>query len=379
MKKILIFCSGLLIVLAGCNKKLKEEPNSILVPAYFQTSQGLQAGLDASYAGMRNFWGAQELFTVTSIGTDEFMRGVDGNSDINLYSYTTSHGTTTTLWRAAYVFINTCNGVIDYADKADLSVPTKNALVAEAKFLRANYYFILVQFWGDVTLTQHFQSEAATAAKRDPLADVYNAIVQDLKDAIAVLPAGPKSSGVLPGKATVAAAKHVLAKVYLTRAGSAAKKADDYQNAYTTAVDLINSSASLGLTLLPDFGKVFTEGNEDNEEVLWSVQHTANLAYNGPNNSGVTNYSADNVLNHMWVGQYEKRPGMIRSTAYGRPYIRCIPTRWLTDTAFKERTNDTRYDKTFQTVWYANNPAANGYPVWTSPLPAGAPADAVVG
>jgi hypothetical protein len=70
---------------------------------------------------------------------------------------------------------------------------------------------------------------------------------------------------------------------------------------------------------------------------------------------------------------------MIRSTAYGRPYIRCIPTRWLTDTAFKERVNDTRYSKTFQTVWYANNPDPKGYPVWPSPLPAGAPAGAVSG
>jgi len=71
---------------------------------------------------------------------------------------------------------------------------------------------------------------------------------------------------------------------------------------------------------------------------------------------------------------------MVRSMAYGRPYIRCTPTRWLTDTAFKERVNDTRYGKTFQTVWYANRTDyPTGYPVWTSPLPAGAPAGAVVG
>jgi len=82
----------------------------------------------------------------------------------------------------------------------------------------------------------------------------------------------------------------------------------------------------------------------------------------------------------MWVPQYEKRPGMVRDIFYGRPYIRCIPTRWLTDTAFKERVNDTRYGKTFQTVWYANNPSfPAGYPVWPSPLPAGAPAGAVSG
>jgi hypothetical protein len=109
------------------------------------------------------------------------------------------------------------------------------------------------------------------------------------------------------------------------------------------------------------------------------VQHTSSIAYNGPNNSGVSNFSADNVLNHMWVGQYEKRPGMVRDVFYGRPYIRCIPTRWLVDTAFKERVNDSRYSKTFQTVWYANNPNPGGYPLWPSPLPTGAPAGAVSG
>jgi hypothetical protein len=380
MKNRILFLAGFFLAIAGCNKKLEEDPKSILVPAFFQTSQGFQSGLDAAYAGMRNFWGNQDLFTITVIGTDEFMRGVDGNSDINLYSYTSTHGTVAAQWRTAYTFINTCNGIVDNADAVNLPKATKDRIVAEAKFLRANYYFILVQFWGDVTLNEHFQSAPTTSAKRDPIANVYEFIIKDLKEAIEGLPAGPKSSGVLPGKASVAAAKHVLAKVYLTRAGSSAKKADDYQNAFTTAVDLINSRGSLGLNLLPDFGKIFNEGNEANDEVLWTVQHTPNIAYNGPNNSGVSNFSADNVLNHMWVPQYEKRPGMVRDVFYGRPYIRCIPTRWLTDTVFKERVYDTRYGKTFQTVWYANRPDyPAGYPLWTSPLPAGAPPTAVVG
>lgn len=375
MKKIFFLLCTALIVLAGCNKQLIEAPKSILVPSFFGTSQGLQQGLDAAYAGMRSFWGNQNLFTMTVIGTDEFMRGIDGNSDINLYSsnYTPSHGTVAAIWKDAYTFINTCNGIVDNAPKVDLPKATKDQIVGQAKFLRANYYFILVQFYGDVTLNKTFQTVPTTSAKRDPMADVYNFIIQDLKDAIAILPAGPKSSGVLPGKATAAAAKHVLAKVYLTRAGSSAKQSDDYLNAYTTATDLINSSASLGLSLLPDFAQVFAEGNEQNSEVLWTVQHTANIAFNGPNNSG----GADNVLNHMWVPQYEKQPGMMRSTQYGRPYIRCIPTLWLVDTAFMERVNDTRYNKTFQTVWYCNN--ASSIPKWPNPLPPGAPAGAVPG
>ena len=383
MKKNICFTClaiAVLFVIGGCKKKLVEEPRSLLTPAFFKTAQGFQQGLDAAYAGTRLFWGNQDYFTVTVIGTDEFKRGIDGNSDINVYSsnYTPSTGVINANWRNAYTFINTCNGVIDNASEVDLPEATRKRMVAEAKFIRANYYFILVQFWGDVTLNKSFQSVPTTAAKRDPVADVYNFIIQDLKDAAQDLHQGAIKD-VQTGRATRAAALHVLAKVYLTRAGSPAKQTNDYQDAYTTAKSIIDSRAVYGLSLLPDFGRVYEEGNEANSEVIWSVQHTSNLAFNGPNNSGVVNFSADNVLNHMWVPQYETRPGMVRSTQYGRPYIRCTPTRWLTDVAFAERVNDTRYGKTFQTVWYANNPSPGGYPVWTAPLPAGAPANAVVG
>ncbi|MEJ2901216.1 RagB/SusD family nutrient uptake outer membrane protein [Pedobacter panaciterrae] len=376
MKNIYIilacFC---LAVTGGCKKALIEEPHSTLTPDFFSTAQGFQKGLDAAYAGTRSFWGNQNLFTMTVIGTDEFYTGKDGNNNINKYNsnYNTENGTVSAIWKDCYVNINTCNGVIDNAVKVTgVADDLKNRIVAEAKFLRANYYFILVQFWGDVTLNKNFQSTPTTSASRQPLAEVYDFIVQDLKDVLAepTLFAGPKSSGALPGQANKAAAMHLLAKVYLTRAGSSAKKADDYTNAYTSAMQVINTS---GATLLPDFASVYAEGNENSNEVLWTVQHTSNLAYNGPNNSG----GADNVLNHMWVPQYELRPGMKRDVFYGRPYIRCVPTAWLTNEAFAERVNDTRYAKTFQTVWLCNNAAS--IPKWENPLPPGAPANAVVG
>jgi hypothetical protein len=60
---------------------------------------------------------------------------------------------------------------------------------------------------------------------------------------------------------------------------------------------------------------------------------------------------------------------MQRDILDGRPYIRAVPTRWLTDTVFRDKTNDTRYGKTFQTVWICNNAA--GIPKWPNPVPAG--------
>ncbi len=343
----------------GCKKQLIEEPRSGLTPQYFSTAQGFQSGLDAAYAGNRNLWGSENFMTMTVPGTDEFKSGGGGNSNFNVYasSYDASSGFLSGVWNPCYTFINTCNGVIDNGAKVTgISAALVAQKIAEAKFLRANYYFLLVRFFGPVTLTKNFISEPSTSATRAPIADVYNFIIQDLKDAIAALPSSPTQNGVLPGKATAAAASHLLAKVYLTRAYSTAKQPDDFQNAYNTAKGLIDNLNTLNLGLLPDFGSVYAEGNEASREVLWSVQHTPNLTYNGTSSE----------LNFHYVMGYENFPGLVRSMAYGRPYARVQLTSWLGNVCFADKTNDTRYYKTFQSVWLSNSadkiPKVNGVP-----------------
>jgi len=364
MKKICSISAILftcLLIISGCTDKLKENPQSSLTPGFFATPQGFQSGLDAAYAGMRNLWGSQNFFTLTCLGTDEFSTGRDGNNDISKYNsnYIPTNKYSTGVWEPCYTFINTCNGLIDNASKiTSIDTVTRNKMVAEARFLRANYYFVLVQFWGDVTLNKHFQSLPTTSATRDPQAEVYKFIIQDLNYAIAKLPASPFTSGLLPGKANAAAARHLLSKVYLTRAGSSAKDPNDYQNAYDIATALIANKATLGLNLLQDFGKINAEGNESNTEVLWTIQHTTNLTYNGTND-----------LCYLFVPVYQNMPGMQRDILNQRSYDRAMPTRWLTDTVFRDKTNDTRYSKIFQTVWYCNNAAS--IPKWPNPVPAG--------
>ncbi len=374
MKRISIYLLISLFIVAinsGCNKKLDEVPVSGLTPEFFTTQQGFQAGLNAAYAGFRTIYGPDTYFEMAVGGTDEFRAGSDGTSALVRYSsgYLTTDGTISGIWKNCYTYINTCNGLVDNAPAlAGISAATKAEMVAEAKFLRANYYFILVQNWGDVTLNTHFQSVPTLSASRDKMVDVYAFIVQDLTDAIAGLPATPQTSGILPGKATAIAAMHVLAKVYLTRGYTVAKQPNDFKNAAAMAANVINTAGPAGgVRLLPDFGKVCAEGNETNSEVLWTIQHTSSLAYNGSatqNNSG-----PDNLYVHFFVSRYELQPGMQRDVMDGRPYARVMPTRWLTDTAFKDKTNDTRYYKSFQSVWIANNaatiPVANGKPKFT--------------
>ena len=380
MKKYIIYgCLLGSLLGGGCNKMLDEEPKAILTPEFLKTPKGVEKGLDAAYGGTRYVWGSQDLFVLLAGGTDEFIKGVDGNTDLNSYTsnYTTGQGNGNTVWVQCYRWINACNGIIENAPQAGMDEAARDKAVAEAKFLRACYYSTLVQFFRDVTVNTTYITTAVTTAKRNTLAEVMTLIIQDLKDAIANLPAGPKTGGLLPGKANAAAARHLLGRMYLFRASTPAAVAGDNEEAYQTLKGLIDDRNTAGISLLPDFGDIFKEGNEANAEVLFAVQHTSNYAFNGPNNSTV----GDNIMNHMFIGQYDKRLTMIRSMDYGRPYIRVVPTYWVTDTVFKERVNDTRYGKTFQTVWYANATAAGDYDkfAWPNPLPPGAPADAVPG
>lgn len=378
MKHIRIYLTVIfmaVVTCSACKKLLEEDPRSDLTPEFLSTAQGLKAGLDAAYAGTRTIWGCEDYFSLTVPGTDEFMRGNDGNTDIFYYSSTflTNNGKVRDLWRNCYTFINTCNGVIENAPNVTTINPAlRDQTIAEARVLRAIYYFVLVQQWGGITINKTMQLVPVTSATRSSPADVYQFIIDDLQAAIPQLPASPVKDGVLPGKLNAAAARHFLTKVFLTRAGSTAGQPSDYLNAYTTAKGLIDNSSALGLSLLPDFGNVFKEGNETNVEVLWSVQHTPSLAFNGSPKQD--NRTPDNMLVHLWVPQYDKIGGLTRDVFYGRPYIRCVPTPWLLDTVFKERVNDTRYNKSFQTVWYCNS--TSNIPKWEDPLPAGAPAGA---
>lgn len=378
MKKILLYFGAVAaFTIAGCQDKLKEKPHSVLTPDFLETEQGFQMAYDACYAGGRTVWGTMDYFFMTVPGTDEFISGKDGSNDMNKYAsgYTSTTGTMNNVWRPCYLYINNCNGVLGAADKLTAMDPVKRArMVAEVKFLRANYYFVLVQLFEDITVFTEFQTDAKTSAEKQPGSAAFDLIVKDLTEAVPDLPAGPFSEGNAPGKTSKAAAMHLLSKVYLFRAGGKYAKADDFKNAAAVAVDLIkNVAPGAGLRLQDDFGRVFAEGNEENTEVLWTVQHTSNLPYNGPGNSS----GHDNILNHLWVPKYEDLDGMQRDVKYGRPYIRVVPTHWLTDTVFKERTLDTRYGKTFQVAWLANNP--DKLPKWPSPLPPGAPAGAVAG
>ncbi len=345
MKKInlIILCFTLLAV-SSCKKLLDEQLVSTVNDQYMNTKAGFEDAVKATYSSLRNFYGTERGMTLTVFGTDTYTRGSDGSwKFVNDYTsqLDARTGFITDVWNEFYKAINTANAVVTRADKIPgLDPVLKDKRVAEARFLRAQYYFILVQMFGPVHLTLQENTAVTSKASRAPVADVYKAIIADLEFAITKLEPDIKKTDY--GRATKAAAEHLLAKVYLTKATSAASAPDDYAKAAQYAKNVINN---YNFRLLPDYGKVFEQGaGEINDEVIWSVQYTSDPLTNSTGNSA-----------HLYfLMEYDVQPGMQRDVANGRPFKRFRPTDFTL--GLWDRNNDSRYDKNFKTVFYCNKP-----------------------
>lgn len=359
-----------LLLPIGCNDILEEEPRALLTPDLFETKQGLEGGLIASYSFLRYFYGTEQAGNLTIYGTDEFTNG-NQTTDPPFNTYrgiTPDDGNLSNPWNRSYPAINTLNGLIELAPLAtDLTEAERQNIVGEARFLRANFYFILVQTFGGVTLDfgsgpLKFNRTPSVSFERATLAETYQAIIDDLEIAVEGLADAPRE----PGRVWKASAYHLLAKAYLARGWSSASQGDDdFRKALEAAEALIPDPNSpignFGAALLNDYAMVFEEGNEYNSEVLLSANRIGSLDY-GSFDTGNLDENLSNFLFRMF---YEQFDGMVRDVENGRPWIRYKPTDWLLNQAFNQKDVDSRYHKSFQTVWYANDPEPGNYPKWS--------------
>ena len=327
-----VFGLVLLTPLGGC-LDLEEEIVSGVTSSYYEDAAGLEDAVRATYATLRTFYGTQNGAMLSEGGTDLYGVAQGGNTWMHLYSASLnpSQPLFKSVWDDFYRSINTANAIIGRAPETRMSEALKTQRIAEARFLRAFYYFHLVQMFGDVYLSLEETAGVKTETPRTPKAEVFNAIVADLEFAAATLP--PVQSEY--GRATRGAAQHYLAKVYLTRAGPG-----DLARAADAARRVIDSGQ---YQMLPSYESIFVPGNERNREVVFAVRYGSDPLSNGEGNQW-----------HMpWLMTYSQIQGLQRSLEYGRHFQQHRPTTFLL--RLFDRARDSRYETSFQRVWYAND------------------------
>jgi starch-binding outer membrane protein, SusD/RagB family len=270
--KKLIYLLLFLFVL-GCHEDefLNEVPVSILsTKSFFKTSDQFKQSLMSAYSNLRplvrnSFWVYGELRSDnTTYQNNPKNRGVYTYYDIDVFTIGSSTAGGTDLsqvnWDNSYLGIGKCNVVLKYSEEKEYQ--KKEQYIGEAKFLRALYYFNLVKWYGDVPLvTKPATSylEAFEGNKRVSSDLVYDQIIDDLNDAKEKLPENYSSENL--GRATEGAARTLLAEVLMWR--------KQYAEAESELEKVIESNQ---YSLLDNYSSVFDINNENNEEIIFSVQ-----------------------------------------------------------------------------------------------------------
>lgn len=344
MKK---YIYGLMVsfTLWGCNSVLEEDPLSLVTAdGYLMTPGGIEDGLKAAYTTLRSFYAQEDGFFMTVTGTDIFTNGFGGianNPHINNYSanFLGTTNTVTNIWNALYIGVNQCNTVINRVGRVEgLSEQRRKEIEAEARYLRALYYFHIVQQWGGVHFTLEETIGVETEANMTDESVFYSqGIVPDLEFAAENLPAQTSDYG----RAHKAAAEALLARVQLTRG--------NWEQAFNLSTKVIQNYS---YSLVKPYARLWDINNELNSEFIWTVQFTDDPLLNGPGNSA-----------HLYfIFDYTFNPAMVRDLENGRPYQRFLPTNYLF--SLYDREKDARWEGSFKTTWFANTRATiNGFTV----------------
>lgn len=210
---------SLALYLSACNF-LNTEPKDLTVDNYFNTEQEVASYMAAVYNPLmqEHFYG--NAFPLYINGGDDlsfFQRSTPTTSMI-CANTNSSDPYVFRFWRILYEGINRANLLLENVDKPKMSDATREFYRAEAKFLRAFYYFNLVQGWGDVPFrTSSTQTTVGLSAPRTDKQVIYDFIISEMEAALPHLK--NVNEYTYSGRVTKSAVQGILARVYLFRAG----------------------------------------------------------------------------------------------------------------------------------------------------------------
>ncbi|UQB69439.1 RagB/SusD family nutrient uptake outer membrane protein [Epilithonimonas zeae] len=263
------------LVVSCTDDDLEEKEYKGAFANFFRNEQECFFALVGTYDPLRKYAGGFEnMVTFYNAASDDFYAGggsaTDGagiqgasNWQINQTTMPVSY------WRDYYQGIARANEVIKRVPDANMSDAIKSRFIAEAKTLRAIYYFDLLRVFGNIplilntfTVTDDFYNVPQVAP-----AEIYAQIEKDLTDATPNLPM--TVGGAERGRLTQGAAKALLGKVYL------------YEKKNTQAAALLaevngtpGSTSQYGYKLVDNYNSLWITDNKFTTESVLEVTHS---------------------------------------------------------------------------------------------------------
>lgn len=362
--RILIALSLFGLIIQSCSLD-EENPGGFTMEAMSTSVESYQTLINQSYFAMqRYFYGTENWMLLTEANTDLWTYKRNQSSSWTQWFWFNAGAApnttyTTNWWNGTFDGIGSCNTAIYYADKVPFKTEEeRNSKVAEARFLRAVYYFNAVEQFGGVSIiTEPAQSINFNPERAEPLNIYEEIIIPDLEFAFEWLSVGTDETTSIPTKKS---ALGFLAKACLqTIQYDSSKK--HIGSALKYAKMLIDDAESGGSKynafMYNSFSDVFKETNNSaNKEALWKHAWYAGSDGHGSSNGNHKLNRNDEYFSCdvFQFGAFSDTPDY-RLSYDGNPAGQFMPTQHLLS-LFQQSdgTLDPRFHEIFTTEWKAN-------------------------
>jgi hypothetical protein len=266
---------GILVFAAVACTDLSEVPYSEVTEKDFRPS--IESLIGPAYIPLRALWmGWYGNLDFQEETADALLTPVrpngwyDGGTYIRLHEHrwSATQGQPGSLWGNAFSGINAINRIVYQIDSGVVAVPAtvKPGLLAELQALRAYYYSLLLDNFGNVPIVTNFKS--TEVPQQSTRQQVYDFVVDQLTTAMPSLSAETGTSTY--GRMTQWAAKGLLARVYLNAEVSTGTP--QYDKVILLTQEII---ASAKYHLESRYRAPFARNNDQSAELIWAVPYDA--------------------------------------------------------------------------------------------------------
>lgn len=298
--KLYLLLVAVSLLATSCKDFLVEENKTgQTADLLYSTETGIESLVASCYTYTRTWYGKEAALGLSEMGSDLFYYGYDNKQksltsyNINAISLNDNASDNPCLdqyWEAFFTAVNVCNTAIEYIPKNKIITDTKKTQhLGEVHFLRAFYYWHMVNIWGPVPYYKQPINSATSDGYRDTEEVVYSNILADLDLSISELQSST-SIGVKTNLVSYWAARAFKARVLLYAASWLGETSittnTNYtgKNLYTLAKEEANAVITSNYATFYDkYSDVWTMSNEDvskNKESIWGVTYSSVLTDN---------------------------------------------------------------------------------------------------
>lgn len=304
MKNRFLYIGGLLAlsVFSGCEKEFLERPpmDTLVDANYFKTDAQLLAASAPLYSVVWKDYVDKASWALGDLRAGTTYRAWGYRDDV-LFNTTEVSTSNSEAYRAFWIVVGQSNTLIQNVERyagPEVSDEIRRHVLAEARFMRATAYSMLVMNYGPVPIIENnIDLLNSPEVQRNTVESVWEFITRDYLYAAENLPTSPIDAG----RISKWSAEGMLARTYLNRAGVGGSMNQEYLDLAKQYAERVITMS--GNALLPDYADLFRYPYDNNIESLFEQQwiFTTNYGYRNTMVSQIT-YSNDIANGDGWGG-----------------------------------------------------------------------------